>query len=294
MIKSKLSTFIGTLILAGIVATGGIFINVRDNTNISKITAEVKKEDYKDKAEETKVETANQAKQEEAKDEETKNEENKEEEVKPEEAKNEENNSNGDNIEKENTQEYNNTNKDNEVAVLAPKDSDTQEESNNNAKKLPISENVIQKPVEQQKENNIVYDSNNYISEIEQGIFQRVNAERLAAGLPALSYNTTMEYYARMKSKYMGDNEHFDHMDKEGRLMNKIIQADGISYRAWGENIAYIQGLNDYNALSNRFMNNWMNSEGHKANILSSKFTSIGIGVYKIGDIYYATQEFYN
>ncbi|MGN1029211.1 MAG: CAP domain-containing protein, partial [Bacilli bacterium] len=144
-----------------------------------------------------------------------------------------------------------------------------------------------------QKENNIVYDSNNYISEIEQAIFQRVNAERLAAGLPALSYNTTMEYYARMKSKYMGNNGHFDHIDKEGRLMNEIIQADGISYRAWGENIAYIQGLNDYNALSNRFMNNWMNSEGHKANILSSKFTSIGIGVYKIGDIYYATQEFY-
>lgn len=283
MIKSKLSTFIGTLILAGIVATGGIFINVKDNTNISKITAEVKEEDYKDKAEETKVEIANQAKQEEAKDEENK-----------EEVKNEENNSNGDNIEKEDTQDYNNTNKDNEVAVLAPKDSDTQEESNNNAKNLPISENVIQKPVEQQKENNIVYDSNNYISEIEQAIFQRVNAERLAAGLPALSYNTTMEYYARMKSKYMGENGHFDHIDKEGRLMNEIIQADGISYRAWGENIAYIQGLNDYNALSNRFMNNWMNSEGHKANILSSKFTSIGIGVYKIGDIYYATQEFYN
>ena len=72
MIKSKLSTFIGTLILAGIVATGGIFINVKDNTNISKITAEVKEEDYKDKAEETKVEIANQAKQEEAKDEENK------------------------------------------------------------------------------------------------------------------------------------------------------------------------------------------------------------------------------
>ena len=287
MIKSRLSTFIGTLILAGIVATGGIFINVRDNTNISKITAEVKEEDYKDKAEETKVETANQAKQEE-----TKNEENKEEEVKPEEVKNEENNSNGDNIEKEDTQEYNNTNKDNEVVVLAPKDSDTQAESNNN-KNLPIIENVIQEPVEQQKENNIVYDSNNYISEIEQAKFQRVKAERLAAGLPALSYNTTMEYYARMKSKYMGNNGHFDHIDKEGRLMNEIIQADGISYRAWGENIAYIQGLNDYNALSNRFMNNWMNSEGHKANILSSKFTSIGIGVYKIGDIYYATQEFY-
>ena len=76
--------------------------------------------------------------------------------------------------------------------------------------------------------------------------------------------------------------------------MNERIQADGITYRAWGENIAYIQGINDYNALGIRFMDNWMNSPGHKANILSSNFSSIGVGVCKIGDTYYATQEFYN
>ena len=102
-----------------------------------------------------------------------------------------------------------------------------------------------------------------------------------------------MEYYARMKSKYMGDNGHFDHIDKEGRLMNEIIQADGISYRAWGENIAYIGGVSDPSALAEKFMTNWMNSSGHRANILSSNFSSIGVGVYKIGNKVYATQEFY-
>ena len=40
-------------------------------------------------------------------------------------------------------------------------------------------------------------------------------------------------------------------------------------------------------------MTNWMNSSGHRANILSSNFSSIGVGVYKIGNKVYATQEFY-
>jgi len=45
--------------------------------------------------------------------------------------------------------------------------------------------------------------------------------------------------------------------------------------------------------LATKFMDNWMNSSGHRANILSTNFTSIGVGVYKIGNTYYATQEFY-
>ena len=68
---------------------------------------------------------------------------------------------------------------------------------------------------------------------------------------------------------------------------------DGVTYRAWGENIAYIGGVSDLNALADQFMTNWMNSQGHRENILSTNFTSIGIGIYKSGDRYYATQEFY-
>jgi uncharacterized protein YkwD len=147
-------------------------------------------------------------------------------------------------------------------------------------------------PSETPSDQTTVSDSN-YIAEIEQAIFQRVNQERTAAGLPALSYNTTMEHYARIKSKDMGDNGYFSHEDQQGNLITVQMKADGVSYRAWGENIAYIQGMNDNSALATKFMDNWMNSSGHRANILSTNFSSIGIGVYKIGNTYYATQEFY-
>lgn len=141
-------------------------------------------------------------------------------------------------------------------------------------------------------EESIISDSN-FIAEIEQDIFQRVNQERTSTGLPALNYNTTMEKYARIKSKDMGDNGYFSHEDLQGRLITVQMKADGVSYNAWGENIAYIQGINNNSALATQFMDNWMNSSGHRANILSTNFSSIGIGVYKIGNTYYATQEFY-
>jgi uncharacterized protein YkwD len=135
--------------------------------------------------------------------------------------------------------------------------------------------------------------SDKFIAEIEQAIFQRVNKERAAAGLPALTYNTTMEHYARFKSQDMGDRKYFDHANPEGKLITEKMKADGVSYRAWGENIAYISGVSGNAQLATKFMDNWMNSPGHRANILSSNFSSIGVGVYKIGNTYYATQEFY-
>lgn len=135
--------------------------------------------------------------------------------------------------------------------------------------------------------------SDAYIAQIEQAIFQRVNKERAANGLAPLAYNGTMEYYARYKSKYMGDNGYFDHNDLNGELITAKMKRDGVSYSAWGENIAYIQGSFDNEALATKFMDNWMNSSGHRENILSSNFSSIGIGVYKIGNTYYATQEFH-
>ena len=45
--------------------------------------------------------------------------------------------------------------------------------------------------------------------------------------------------------------------------------------------------------IANQFMLNWMNSQGHRENILSPNFTGLGIGVYRVGNKIYATQEFY-
>ena len=52
----------------------------------------------------------------------------------------------------------------------------------------------------------------------------------------------------------------------------KKKKKDGVSYKAWGENIAYIGGNISADALAERFMTNWMNSSGHRENILSTNF----------------------
>ena len=124
-----------------------------------------------------------------------------------------------------------------------------------------------------------------FMAQVEQAIFNKVNEERAKAGVAPLTYNTTMEKYARIKSQDMGDNNYFSHTDLSGNYITTKMKADGVTYRAWGENIAYIGG--------NQFMTNWMNSQGHRENILSTNFSSIGVGVYKIGNKVYATQEFY-
>lgn len=136
-------------------------------------------------------------------------------------------------------------------------------------------------------------ESGSFYGQIEQLIFNRVNEERAKAGVPALSYNSTMETYARIKSKDMGVRNYFDHADPNGEMITAQMARDGVSYNAWGENIAYIGGESDAAALADQFMTNWMNSDGHRANILSTNFTGIGVGVYKSGNRYYATQEFY-
>ena len=143
------------------------------------------------------------------------------------------------------------------------------------------------------KPNDSTVTSDKFMAQVEQAIFNKVNQERAKAGVAPLTYNTTMEKYARIKSQDMGDNNYFDHKDLNGNLITTKMKADGVSYQAWGENIAYIGGITDPTQLANKFMTNWMNSSGHRKNILSTNFKSIGVGVYKVGNKVYATQEFY-
>lgn len=189
----------------------------------------------------------------------------------------------------------NNSSQNDEVKVQGNNDTTTNTSNNTNNVNTDInmsnqSNEEISKP--NTGVQNQIYDSN-FMAEVESMIFNKVNEERAKNGLPPLSYNSTMEHYARVKSQDMGDRGYFDHNNPEGELMTAQMLRDGVTYNAWGENIAYIGGISDANALANQFMTNWMNSSGHRANILSSNFTSIGVGVYKIGNTVYATQEFY-
>ena len=161
--------------------------------------------------------------------------------------------------------------------------------NSNNTNENPLNNNSINNS---NTNNEAINNSSDFMNEVEQLIFKLVNEERAKANLSPLSYNSSLEKYARIKSQDMGNRAYFSHEDPEGKYITDKMKEDGFSYSAWAENIAYLSENTDANYLANTFMNNWMNSSGHRANILTNNCTSIGIGVCSINGKVYATQEF--
>lgn len=177
----------------------------------------------------------------------------------------------------------------NKVETVKPEASKT-----NNATTTVNDNNKVVQPAATQSSNTVKTEANDneFMAQVEQSIYKQVNEQRVKAGLAPLSYSSTMQSYARDKSVDMGKNNYFSHTNKQGKRTVDYLKADGVPFTSWGENIAYIGGVTDPTALANQFMTNWMNSPGHRANILSPNFTSIGVGVYQAGNRVYATQEF--
>lgn len=113
-----------------------------------------------------------------------------------------------------------------------------------------------------------------------------VNQQRAKVGLPALKDNWQLARVARYKSEDMRDKNYFSHTSPSYGSPFDMIKNFGIKYMAAGENIAMGQPT------SASVMNSWMNSAGHKANILSKSFTEIGVGVAKgkNGTLYWTEQ----
>ncbi|WP_419884678.1 CAP domain-containing protein [Paenibacillus sp. B-A-8] len=107
-----------------------------------------------------------------------------------------------------------------------------------------------------------------------QQVLNLVNKERTNAGLKALSLNSELSKMAMAKAKDMYDNNYFDHQSPTYGSPFDMMKAFGISYSSAGENIAKGQKS------AEEVMNQWMNSPGHRANILNSSFTEIGIASY--------------
>lgn len=178
----------------------------------------------------------------------------------------------------------NNNNNDDNNNVIIPPTVDIEK---------PIVPSIPEETPDNSMDNDINNADANFMASVESAIYNKVNEERAKVGATALAYNDTMQKYARIKSQDMGDNNYFSHEDLNGNLITTQMKNDGVSYKSWGENIAYIGGNVSADSLAEQFMTNWMNSSGHRANILSTNFSSIGVGVYKIGNKLYATQEFY-
>lgn len=121
-------------------------------------------------------------------------------------------------------------------------------------------------------------------SAYEREVIRLVNAERAKYGLAALQEDAALTRTARMKSQDMRDNRYFDHNSPTYGTPFQLMKSQGIRYRTAGENIA--MGY----ATPEAVVNAWMNSSGHRANILNSSYTKIGVGYVESGN--YWTQHF--
>ncbi|MBQ8163363.1 MAG: SafA/ExsA family spore coat assembly protein [Clostridia bacterium] len=122
------------------------------------------------------------------------------------------------------------------------------------------------------------------VSSYEQEVVRLVNEIRVKNGLKELTHDWELSRVARYKSQDMKDNNYFSHTSPTYGSPFNMIKNFGISYRSAGENIA--RGYQTPQAV----VNGWMNSSGHRANILNASYTRIGVGY--VADGHYWTQMF--
>ena len=106
-------------------------------------------------------------------------------------------------------------------------------------------------------------------------VIRLINIERTSRGVPALTTNWQLSRVARYKSQDMIDKNYFAHQSPTYGSPFDMMEAFGLRFSAAGENIAYGQRS------AREVVNAWMNSPGHRANILSRAFTQTGVGAAK-------------
>ncbi len=122
------------------------------------------------------------------------------------------------------------------------------------------------------------------VLEYENEVIRLVNEIRKENGLNQLKTDWELSRVARYKSQDMKDNKYFSHTSPVYGSPFEMIRNFGISYKSAGENIA--RGQKTPQAV----VNGWMNSSGHRANILNKNYTKIGVGYVADGN--YWTQMF--
>lgn len=129
------------------------------------------------------------------------------------------------------------------------------------------------------------------VSFLEKIIYERVNQERLKYNLPGLEWASDVADVARRHSEDMGIKGYFSHENKEGEFVSERLEKSGIVFTIASENIFKCENYPDVVEESVR---GWMESPGHRENILNSDTVETGVGVYKVGDKseYYITQNF--
>lgn len=115
-------------------------------------------------------------------------------------------------------------------------------------------------------------------------VLNLVNKYRKQNGLASVKLDSALSGAASTRAKEIISS--FSHTRPNGSSCFTVLSENGISYNGAGENIAYGQSSPD------EVMTAWMNSAGHRANILNASFTHLGVGVYESGGTLYWTQLF--
>lgn len=153
-------------------------------------------------------------------------------------------------------------------------------------KKTPIEPE--QKPTMPEAEQKPEIENNN-LSTMEIEVVRLVNIERKKAGLAPFTISSELSSVARTKSKDMAINKYFSHNSPTYGSPFEMMKKFNIKYNTAGENIAkgYLSAQS--------VVNGWMNSSGHRANILNGSFNKIGVGAYTDNNsTIYWTQMFTN
>jgi len=116
----------------------------------------------------------------------------------------------------------------------------------------------------------------------EQEVFNLINQQRTQNGLQTLKVDSEVQRVAKIKAQDMVDNNYFSHNSPTYGSPFEMLNSFKVSYKSAAENIAG-------NSSNSAAVNAWMNSSGHKANILNGNFNYTGIGIVngsKYGKIY--------
>lgn len=116
-------------------------------------------------------------------------------------------------------------------------------------------------------------------------LFNLINTERTKQGLAVLKANSAVANVARAHSQDMATNNYFDHSNLKGESPFTRLRKGGISYIAAGENIAINTSVSGAHQA-------FMNSAGHRANVLNRDYTEAGIGIIRSGSRLYVTENF--
>lgn len=133
-----------------------------------------------------------------------------------------------------------------------------------------------------------------YEAAVEAAIHDRVNAVRAERGLEALSAREDLATVADSHSRDMAERGYLSHTSPEGETMTDRYERFDVDCRGWAENILYNYASDESpTAAARRSVDQWMESTGHRRNILSTSWTAEGIGAAVADDgRLYVTQNF--